>query len=542
MPKRHLDKLERYLAYAFASADVLFDIDKDGRIAELLGAVKALAGEDAQKLIGRPWTALLATEDRDLALALLLGLRPGERRGPIRVQLATAEHHAPPRYVALTLFRNAGADGCVAGTLSTNASLDLPRPTAPGQLLGSDVFSGDLPALLTQAQAGGTALNFDLVATPGLAEALQSVPDGARRQLQAAVATCLKASSLRGASAVQLDEERFALLSDCADDLLCTRLMDVIAGFGLDVPVSRSSSSIPATVHPEEAARAIKVAMETFIQRGPEAATCSLAEAVKATVQRATTLRVSISTRRFKLLYQPIVDLQSRQVHHYEALLRLDDRSSPFDAVRLAEELDLVREFDEAIAESVIDDLASHPDRDLRIAVNVSAVSLLSERYVPALLARLSSRRVAARQLLVELTETTPIADYALARARIDQLRASGIGFCLDDVGAGSAAFDHLRLLNFDFMKLDGRFAGELAQSVRAQTVVRHLAQLGHELGGVTIAEHVESEAVSQIYARAGVQLGQGWLFGKADALPQFQAQPQPARMARRVGARDAWC
>jgi len=519
-----------------SGADLLFEINLQDQLTEVLGAVESLSGGSLTSLVGQSWTRLLAIEDHDLARALLKGIGTGERRGPIRVKLAVSDRSAAPRLAALSLFRGVGEEGLVAGVLSTNGVIDLPRSAPGGGLLDAEGLAQDLSELIAQTQSAGTALSLDLIDAPGFEEAIASVPAASRAKLRRAVEVCLQARSLRGASAVKLGEDRFALLSDAPNDALKSQIMEVIGGFGLDVAVSHVASPLPSEITPDQTARAIKVAMDTFIQRGAEAAAQSLDEVVQSTVLRADALRASIASRRFKIVYQPIVDLAKREVHHYEALLRLDDRSSPFEAVRLAEELDMVRRFDEVIAESAIEDLAGHWDHELQVAVNVSAVTLLSEGYVAGLLARLKARKVRPQRLLVELTETTAIADYAAAQARINQLRASGIGFCLDDVGAGSAAFDHLRLLRLDYIKLDGRLASNVTTSLRSQVVIRHLAQLGHELGAKVIAEHLETEDEVKVFRGAGVELGQGWLFGRPDVLPS-----EPLRMARRAGANDQW-
>lgn len=534
MPQKRAERLERFLAYAFAGADLLFSIDEAGRLSEMLGAVRALVGADDDTLLGQPWTQLLVSEDRDLAAALLLSLNAGKRKGPIRVRLAG---HGSVQQVGLTLFQGAGDCGTV-GTLSLSSSVDLPRPPASGALLAAEELYADLPALLAQAQSAGLGLSLGFVQTHGLSDAAAAAPPELRRRLEDSVFACLKAGSLRGASAVKLEGDRFAVLSEAPDEALTDRLLRAVEGFAPAVTFSYAAAPISLEHSSDEAARAIKIAMESFIGRDPAEAATSLNAAVRETVARAHTLKASIVARRFKLEYQPIVRLKDRQVHHYEALLRLNDRTNPFEAIRLAEELGVMLAFDQAIAETAIADLAMHEDPDLHVAINVSAASLLSEAYGQGLIAQLKSSGVSPKRLLVELIETKPIDDYDLAQARINALRKAGIRFCIDDVGAGSAAFDHLRLLSFDFLKLDGRFAHELLSSIRGQVVVRHLAQLGRELGGAAIAEHVETEGEADIFKASGVELGQGWLFGRPGSLP---APAPPIRAARRMGAREDW-
>ena len=182
-------------------------------------------------------------------------------------------------------------------------------------------------------------------------------------------------------------------------------------------------------------------------------------------------LRQAIAERRFQVLFQPVVALRSRAVHHYEALLRPAPMAgAPWQTtqefVTCAEALGLAEELDLAVLKQVLAALDRAPG--CSIAANISGQSMESEKFRSRLLQLLPSGSY--RRLLVELTETAEIEDVATAAATLKRLREQNIGVCLDDFGAGAAAFRYLRDFPVDYLKIDARLrAGRVARRARAQ-------------------------------------------------------------------------
>ena len=81
------DDAARYLGFAFASADLLFELNSDGVVVFAVGAARQVAGVDLQALAGSALRDLVADEDQAIVEAFLNGLAPGDRRGPIRIAM-----------------------------------------------------------------------------------------------------------------------------------------------------------------------------------------------------------------------------------------------------------------------------------------------------------------------------------------------------------------------------------------------------------------------------------------------------------------------
>jgi EAL domain-containing protein (putative c-di-GMP-specific phosphodiesterase class I) len=531
----HSEALPRYLGYIFASSDLVFEIAQTGRMHNVMGAASLLTGRDPAALEGQSWRGLFPQQERDLVQHLLAAIRPGERKGPIRVRLNnTRAEDAPPRYLGLCIFQ-AARDKPISASLSLSSVPDIPRtPTAANGMLTPAELEEDLASLLSQVHSEGGRVQVEMLELDGFAEGLAQLAPQDRDRLAQRFHASLRAASLRGGSAVGIGEERFVILAEQAAQPgeLGEALRKLGAEFGVMLSAHQETVPLSDALTPDQTVRSLKVALDIFTRDGLDTAAQTLRDVIETTSAKSRRICEIIKQDRFELVFQPIIDFHLGGVHHYEALARLGGTDeSPAEAMRLAEELAIVDKFDHAVAAEAIRTLKEAADDSLRIAINVSPFTFMQPRYVPWVLSQLSGQGVSPRQLLVELTETVPIEDFDTARARIDQLREAGIKFCLDDVGSGAASLDYLRHLPFDYVKLDGRFVSGLATDKRSLLLIENLVTLCRALGGAVIAEQIETEDVASLLKAAEVSLGQGWLFGRAGPLPP-SASPRPLRRA----------
>ena len=125
-----------------------------------------------------------------------------------------------------------------------------------------------------------------------------------------------------------------------------------------------------------------------------------------------------------------------------------------------------------------------------------------------------------AGRILVELTETADIEDLESAKTSIKQLRAMKVPVCIDDFGAGSAAFRYLKEFRVDYVKLDGAYVRGALQNAREHGFLLTMIDLANFVGAKVIAETVETEQEATMMRELGVEYGQGWFFGRPGQLP----------------------
>jgi EAL domain-containing protein (putative c-di-GMP-specific phosphodiesterase class I) len=525
------------LSFIFASADLVLEISTDGEVTFATGAAGRLLGRAADKLVGVQWRDLIEPAEVELIEAALQDLGPGERRGPFRVGLASTAGSQP---ATLSLFQVPQRTDRISVALSVCHPSFAQLPVDATGLASREVFEAAAATLLKDAEHAGLALSIDLLEFQGLAPALAAMTPVAAEATRRKLAAMLRAASYGGMPAAGLGGDRFALVraGKPNPELMAQRVREVAGAevkvAGAELPLTTGSAA--------ESLRAIHYALGRCIEAGPDAAAKSFEAALHQTVKESARFKDLVRSGRFELVYQPVVDLKTRAVHHYEALTRFEGGGGPAAMIKLAEDLGLVVEFDLAVVRTVAEALRATSD-DIRVAGNISAFSLQHPGFVDAVLEITAGAPELRPRLLLEVTESQKLLDLDAANLLIQRLRQAGHQVCLDDFGAGSASLDYLRRLETDVLKFDGRFVKGVGESPRDATLLRRLADLCRELDVATVAEMIETEEVARVVTDLGVEFGQGWLFGKPGPMPVSPprpASPQPVA-ARRKGAVETW-
>ncbi len=153
--------------------------------------------------------------------------------------------------------------------------------------------------------------------------------------------------------------------------------------------------------------------------------------------------------------------------------------------------------------------------RELSIAVNLSASSLVENDLPRHVAAMLAARDLAPGVLQLEITEEFLMADRDRARDILTQLRLGGIQISVDDFGTGYSSLSYLRDLPIDELKLDRSFVLPMADDARASALVASAISLAHSLDLRMVAEGVETEVAYCQLARMGCDLGQGYYMSR---------------------------
>ncbi|MDB5446803.1 MAG: sensory box protein [Phenylobacterium sp.] len=518
----------RLLGFAFASADLLLEVSSEGRIAFALGASEAISGQLEEALIGKPWRLFIDAADHPMVEALFAGLEMGQRGGPVVVRLASEDQVA--RAASLCAFRV--PDNSEA--LSCALSLADPEAAPPaGELHDRKAFEELTTALLQTAQASGANLELALIELSGLGAVREKTAPANRKALESRLAGVLRAQAHGGQAATELGDDRFAVVRSRGEgaEVLSRRVAKLI-NLGTEDAIRPTADVIPLKTDggSRQAVRALRYSLDTYLREGPGAAPANLSDALNQAMQRTLdevgALGAAIREKRFRLVYQPVVLLKDGSLHHYETLVRFGDEESPFPLIRMAEEMELIEQLDLAILERAIGVIAEEPG--LRLAVNVSGRTIASAAFVEQATALIAAHPKCRGRLMFELTESAALDDLALADRHLQALREQGCEICLDDFGAGAASLAYLQQLRLDVLKIDGRYIRDLQHGGREATFVKHLVKMCGELGIRTLAEMVETQDAEDAVRRAGVDMGQGWLYGAAKDMASIRAANNP--------------
>lgn len=233
----------------------------------------------------------------------------------------------------------------------------------------------------------------------------------------------------------------------------------------------------------------------------------------------------------FTLFYQPIVNLASGLTESVEALIRWRKPSgemvSPAKFIPHAEETGLIKKIDRWVLERACRDAVSwwqDSGRELRVCVNISAVSMQLPNMAKIVADALQRSQLPPRLLTVEITETAVISDPVTVRKVLDEISALGVGLSLDDFGTGYSSLSYLTRFPINCIKLDRSFVERIGNDPASEEVIRSLLELAHKLGLRVVAEGVERRGQQAFLSDAGCELLQGFRFARP--MPDEKLRP----------------
>jgi diguanylate cyclase (GGDEF)-like protein len=241
------------------------------------------------------------------------------------------------------------------------------------------------------------------------------------------------------------------------------------------------------------------------------------AEALLSTRVITTVYEALEDPQRISMFYQPILDLETAAISHYEALVRIrrdDELLMPSLVFPVVESHRLERELDVAVLRAVLSDLeAGHIPEGTGVAVNFAGPSLQSPEVVEALdgLHRFLNRY----RIVLEVTETLLITHMQGVAAALERLREQGFLIALDDFGSGYSSLMYLAQMPVDVVKFDIAMTRALQRKDTQAAVIADLVQMIRRAGYRIVAEGVEDDAQLRTASRLGFDYVQGYLLGR---------------------------
>lgn len=224
----------------------------------------------------------------------------------------------------------------------------------------------------------------------------------------------------------------------------------------------------------------------------------------------------------FAHAFQPIVDVSSRSIYAYEALLRDPSGAGPQDVLCKVPPVH-AKAFNRAVRQSAIGRAAAY-GLTQKLSLNISTSCILaSQQAVTETLDYAAQCGIAAHDIVIEISESEVIHGIDGLQEVLNSASARGALIALDDFGAGYAGLNSLIDVNPDIIKLDMYLIRHVESSGPRQATIKALVGLALDLGIEIIAEGVETEAEFAFLQRAGISLYQGFYF----ALPQVGFLPR---------------
>ena len=229
-------------------------------------------------------------------------------------------------------------------------------------------------------------------------------------------------------------------------------------------------------------------------------------------------MRTALVQGDFSLFYQPLVNLQTRKVTAFEALMRWHhaERGSvaPSEFIPVAEEMGLIVQLGEWALRQACMEAVDWPD-GIHVSVNLSPLQFAKGNLVSTVMSALASSGLPASRLELEITELVLLEKSDRNIRILNHLRALGVRISMDDFGTGYSSIGYLRSFPFDKIKIDQSFVRDVLVDEGSLAIVRAIAGLGVSFGMTTTAEGVETEEQMRCLNREGCIEVQGYLLSK---------------------------
>ncbi|PHX34490.1 hypothetical protein AO284_17025, partial [Pseudomonas sp. NZIPFR-PS2] len=255
-------------------------------------------------------------------------------------------------------------------------------------------------------------------------------------------------------------------------------------------------------------------------------------------------LHMALEENRFCLYAQEISPLGQTNGGdgHIEILLRLHDEAGriilPDSFIPAAERYGLMTSLDRWVVENVFKIInrcmQERPGLPMAMcAINLSGITIGDDDFLGFLREKFHTYTIPPGMICFEITETSAIANLGSAIRFINELKALGCHFSLDDFCAGMSSFAYLKHLPVDFLKIDGSFVKDMLDDPINRAMVEVINHIGHVMGKRTIAEFVETPQIEQALLEIGVDYAQGYLIERPqlftfDSLQCRPVRPQP--------------
>jgi diguanylate cyclase (GGDEF)-like protein/PAS domain S-box-containing protein len=237
-------------------------------------------------------------------------------------------------------------------------------------------------------------------------------------------------------------------------------------------------------------------------------------------------LHQAIANEAFELYFQPYYDITEERIVGAECLIRWNHPERGFIPpdlfIPIAEDTGLIQEIGDWVIKTAIHHAVSLSE-DLKIAINVSAAQFGHGRLADSIIQALFQTRLDPERIEIEVTETVLLRDDPALIAELESIKALNISVALDDFGTGYSSLKHLKTFQFDKIKIDKSFVGDMSTNDHSAAIVAAITNMARSLGITVTAEGVETKDQLKLLRAAGCTFAQGFHLARPMPSAEFK-------------------
>jgi diguanylate cyclase (GGDEF)-like protein len=225
----------------------------------------------------------------------------------------------------------------------------------------------------------------------------------------------------------------------------------------------------------------------------------------------------AIEDKKITPFFQPIINTQTDKIECYEVFGRIETNEGILRAgefIDITERLGIISKLDLVLMEKAFEKVATEGYKGC-LFFNLSPKSMLLDEFIIDVKKLTKEYKIKCNRIVFEMTERDTVKNITLLETFIDNLRAEGFKFAIDDFGSGFSSFHYIKRFPLDFVKIEGEFIKNMISDNKDMAIVKTLLVLAKEFNIKTIAEHVESEDIYKSTKILGINCAQGYYAGK---------------------------
>jgi EAL domain-containing protein (putative c-di-GMP-specific phosphodiesterase class I) len=238
----------------------------------------------------------------------------------------------------------------------------------------------------------------------------------------------------------------------------------------------------------------------------------------------------ALSYGEFRIFYQPVVDLSTGRIIGVEALCRWPQRDDTFAPpetfIAQAETSGFIVQLGDWVLRTAAEQMKTWHNRfgELSLAVNLSGRQFLHYNLLRSIEDAVRTTGLRPHTLEFEITESVAMHNAEDSIGIMHQLKGAGMELALDDFGTGYSSLAYLKRFPIDKLKIDKAFVRDIPSDANDLAIVSAIIAMAHALGLKVQAEGVETEAQAEFLRECGCEYAQGYLFGRALPVEDFEA------------------
>ncbi|WP_207063308.1 bifunctional diguanylate cyclase/phosphodiesterase [Motiliproteus sp. SC1-56] len=548
------------------SPDIIYMLDDQGRLTFVNERAETLLGYPRDELLGMHYAELVHEEDFNKALYAFAERRTGERASyNVEFRLKPKDRDLAPRYFesrtltielsAMGVYSSASDARRFVGTYGV--ARDISERKRAEELIQFQLHHDLLTKLpnralfrdrLEQAMALAARHRSQLAVMYLDMDRFKVINDSLGHQtgdqLLQAVATRLRGCLRESDTLARVGGDEFTLLlpeiAQAADaEQVAGKILQAVEKpllfEGIEIYVK---FSIGIAVYPEDG-----TSLDTLIKHADTAMyhvkargkndfafyRSEMRTLHSRQLQLESDLRRAVAEEQLRMYLQPQVDIRTRQVTGYEALVRWAHPQQgllgPDRFIDVAEETGLINELGQWMVTTACQTLRRWADggcEHLTLAVNVSARELMQVNFCEQILDNLERFGVAGHRLELEITENVLMQDMEQAVVKLKRLAQHGVRIAVDDFGTGYSSLSYLQSLPLHTLKIDRSFIHQIKRPGDTSAIVTAIVSMARGLGLDLVAEGVETQAQLEYLLDLDCSSAQGFLTGRPTPLEEI--------------------